>query len=543
ASLYLHTDALLCHDDELEGRRVAFILYLGDLGAGDGGSLDLFDGGEEGDGVAEVRSAHKERLAVGGWYHGPPIQRPPRPLPPSTHRCSPRYVEEEVLRRWVSPVYLAEALQAGVRRQFLRDSEIELQDFLLQEAYEELSAALRGLGAWRWAGPPTSAHYQVVCGNEVLLPAVVHEFLQVMTSEAMFLILSQLTGLSLHHLAPTDDADSDDDESSGNDSDEEPADGCDEEPADGSDEEQADGKVLTLKQILKIHRKQRRQQPGTEGEQVDCDNSDEYSDGLDQPWVYDVGINFDNNNENNPESDRNKDNNGKQKPSEFCSDINRRKKGNKKEKTSKKLGEQELLSNNKGNCSQENKGPNVSCSLRRISHGCYSLIRDDDNNDNSSGDNNSIDNSSGDNNSGDNNCVESKSVDNTYAIANAENTDNKTGKKTKKSSKDQKKNKAGDKREQLGEQEPSPQQESGAPRFVLDAYLHLNLPGSWREAYGGYTAYVASDQREQLVTLVPRTNHLALVYRDSCTFRFLKHLNTGAPGGAFHQVQLQYRES
>lgn len=39
----LFTDVLLCHDDELEGRRIAFILYLVPPWLStDGGSLDLF---------------------------------------------------------------------------------------------------------------------------------------------------------------------------------------------------------------------------------------------------------------------------------------------------------------------------------------------------------------------------------------------------------------------------------------------------------------------------------------------------------------------
>jgi len=36
-------DVLLCHDDELEGRRIAFILYLvPPWEKSDGGTLDLF---------------------------------------------------------------------------------------------------------------------------------------------------------------------------------------------------------------------------------------------------------------------------------------------------------------------------------------------------------------------------------------------------------------------------------------------------------------------------------------------------------------------
>ena len=44
---YSRGDYLLCHDDELEGRRIAFILYLvpEDWGPADGGGLQLFSTG------------------------------------------------------------------------------------------------------------------------------------------------------------------------------------------------------------------------------------------------------------------------------------------------------------------------------------------------------------------------------------------------------------------------------------------------------------------------------------------------------------------
>ncbi|KAK3533758.1 hypothetical protein QTP70_025833 [Hemibagrus guttatus] len=54
---YEHTDVLLCHDDELEGRRVAFILYLvppWDLS--DGGTLDLYNTDEHYEPVSIVKS-------------------------------------------------------------------------------------------------------------------------------------------------------------------------------------------------------------------------------------------------------------------------------------------------------------------------------------------------------------------------------------------------------------------------------------------------------------------------------------------------------
>ena len=46
---YSHTDTLLCHDDELEGRRVAFILYLTvEWSDEDGGLLELFNTDSDG---------------------------------------------------------------------------------------------------------------------------------------------------------------------------------------------------------------------------------------------------------------------------------------------------------------------------------------------------------------------------------------------------------------------------------------------------------------------------------------------------------------
>ncbi len=42
-NLYSDTDYLLCHDDQLPGRKLAFIIYLSDLEEGQGGTLNLFD--------------------------------------------------------------------------------------------------------------------------------------------------------------------------------------------------------------------------------------------------------------------------------------------------------------------------------------------------------------------------------------------------------------------------------------------------------------------------------------------------------------------
>ncbi len=43
ASLYEDTDFLLCHDDQLENRKIAFFLYLNTLQKNDGGALQLYE--------------------------------------------------------------------------------------------------------------------------------------------------------------------------------------------------------------------------------------------------------------------------------------------------------------------------------------------------------------------------------------------------------------------------------------------------------------------------------------------------------------------
>ncbi|MCA9478250.1 MAG: 2OG-Fe(II) oxygenase [Nanoarchaeota archaeon] len=92
-SIYQDTNFLLCHDDQLEGRKLAFLLYLTDMQEEDGGALTLFDNKE---GVptkvaqriipkinrfacfeVNENSFHeveevltdKQRLAIGGWLH------------------------------------------------------------------------------------------------------------------------------------------------------------------------------------------------------------------------------------------------------------------------------------------------------------------------------------------------------------------------------------------------------------------------------------------------------------------------------------------
>ncbi len=94
ATLYEGTDFLLCHDDELEGRKIAYVLYLSDdFRDADGGSfviynsanglptmvakrippvfnsLLLFEVSEKSFHEVEENLSEKKRYAIGGWLH------------------------------------------------------------------------------------------------------------------------------------------------------------------------------------------------------------------------------------------------------------------------------------------------------------------------------------------------------------------------------------------------------------------------------------------------------------------------------------------
>ncbi|KAK7085385.1 Prolyl 3-hydroxylase ogfod1, partial [Halocaridina rubra] len=60
---------------------------------------------------------------------------------------------------------------------------------------------------------------------------------------------------------------------------------------------------------------------------------------------------------------------------------------------------------------------------------------------------------------------------------------------------------------------------------ALDAMLFLGVPKGWELDHGGFTSYIAKDEDEELLTVVPRSNCFALVYRDVESVRFTKYVN------------------
>ncbi|XP_032374936.1 prolyl 3-hydroxylase OGFOD1 isoform X2 [Etheostoma spectabile] len=235
---YEYTDVLLCHDDELEGRRVAFILYLvPPWQISDGGTLDLYTtdshfhpqsivkslipslntlvlfevSSVSFHQVSEVLTRDKCRLSLSGWFHGPSLERPPRPIEPPVPRSPHLPRDETLLLEWVNPVYLDISYQEQIQEEFEDSSEIQLKDFLKEEKFREVREALQLTQIqWTRRGPPNKRCYEAASLDT--LPQCVSACLELLRSEAFFLLLSNFTGLRLHYLCPADDDDVNKDE-------------------------------------------------------------------------------------------------------------------------------------------------------------------------------------------------------------------------------------------------------------------------------------------------------------------------------------------
>lgn len=242
---YKHTDVLLCHDDELEGRRIAYIYYLvpPDWEEKDGGSLHLFCTDEYGQPdqittslvpqrnslvffevtpvsfhqVAEVLSLSKTRLSISGWFHGDNIDRPVPYQEPHPKSLKPCALEDDALVDWVNPMYLDTGVVKDIRARFKDESEIQLQEFLLENKYQEVLEALRNDKVeWNWQGPANKRHFEHAAMESA--PPIVLQLTRLLQSQPMFKLLRTMTGLEMADVPLSDDDDDsdEDDDDQGN---------------------------------------------------------------------------------------------------------------------------------------------------------------------------------------------------------------------------------------------------------------------------------------------------------------------------------------
>ena len=84
-------------------------------------------------------SESKVRLSVTGWFHGPSVKREtytdPKPI-------TPKDITEQEFYWWINPLYLNPVTQHEIKEKFVATSEISLPDFLIDEKYQEMCAAL-----------------------------------------------------------------------------------------------------------------------------------------------------------------------------------------------------------------------------------------------------------------------------------------------------------------------------------------------------------------------------------------------------------------
>eukprot|EP00794_Sanderia_malayensis_P007942 gene7942-8797_t len=224
---YNYTDVLLCHDDELEGRRIAFILYLvPPWNKEDGGTLDLFSVDDNGQPaeiekvlvpkwnsltffevtpvsfhqVAEVLSKDKCRLSVSGWLYGEPVPRPiTKPEPRRTQEL-PKELSDDVLLEWINPMYLNTDIVDSIQEQLEENSEIQLSEFILEEKYNLIVKELESQDLkWVKRGPANKRNYESI-QKDTSLPEMLGCFVSLMHSKPMFKLLTRLTGLKLAEL-------------------------------------------------------------------------------------------------------------------------------------------------------------------------------------------------------------------------------------------------------------------------------------------------------------------------------------------------------
>ncbi|XP_053094078.1 prolyl 3-hydroxylase OGFOD1 [Pangasianodon hypophthalmus] len=467
---YEHTDVLLCHDDELEGRRIAFILYLvppWDLS--DGGTLDLYSTDEHYEPVSIVKSLlpcwntllffevspvsfhqvsevltdEKCRLSLSGWFHGPSLQRPRRYTEPAVPRHTHVLSDESVLFEWVNEMYMDPLYQAQVQQEFEDTSEIRLANFLQEEKYKQVIEALRLAEIqWERRGPPNKRCYARAQLQN--LPSCLKECWDLLSSEAFFLLLSNLTGLSLHALAAGDD----ESDSEGQDGESEGRDG----PSQGRDGE-SEGRDRRSEGRDGESEGRDGQSEGRDGESEGRDGQSEERDGPSQ------GRDGESEGRDGESEGRDGESEGRDGQSEERDGESEERDGQSEERDGQSEerdgerntdnGENERNDpDGQGPCStssspeKKNKGPPVCVGeLRRWSHGDYTLLHD-----------------------------------------------------------------------------------SVKREFALDLLLHLGCTG-WKAEFGGFTTYIAHDEDEELLTVYPEENSLALVYRDKETLKFVKHIN------------------
>jgi len=148
--------------------------------------------------VSEVLAPDKERITIGGWFHGKPTKRPPRYKEAQLEKCP--FVEADVpLEKWINSKYLNGDHQKEIQLYFQDHCSIELLDFLLEERYDELAESL-STQKWELIGPANRRHYSTLgrFGKGNRAEGIVAEFIRLLQSNVFAKFVQAATRLEPH---------------------------------------------------------------------------------------------------------------------------------------------------------------------------------------------------------------------------------------------------------------------------------------------------------------------------------------------------------
>ncbi|KRX80929.1 Tryptophan 5-hydroxylase 1 [Trichinella sp. T6] len=221
AQVYSHGNYLLCHDDRVGGRRIAFILNFTENSwtPDDGGLLELLECETEQypmkvkhtvvpsenvltcfevvlqsfHQVSEIRSKTKKRFSIQGWYHGSEIEYPLnlRSLS-SLHQSidEPIDMHDADLKSFINSAYLDKEVISWLNSTFEKESKMDLMNFFKDDVYNAMYREICSNSIlWKIYGPMQKRLYYVAeknAFNAESCPTV---------SKLMFNYLAELTGL------------------------------------------------------------------------------------------------------------------------------------------------------------------------------------------------------------------------------------------------------------------------------------------------------------------------------------------------------------
>ncbi|KRX59195.1 Tryptophan 5-hydroxylase 1, partial [Trichinella sp. T9] len=229
AQVYSHGNYLLCHDDRVGGRRIAFILNFTENSwtPDDGGLLELLECETEQypmkvkhtvvpsenvltcfevvlqsfHQVSEIRSKTKKRFSIQGWYHGSEIEYPMslRSLS-SLHQSidEPIDMHDADLKNFINSAYLDKEVISWLNGTFEKESKMDLMNFFKDNVYNAMYREICSNSIlWKIYGPMQKRLYYVAEKNAFNAEScpTVSKVISFLKSKLMFNYLAELTGL------------------------------------------------------------------------------------------------------------------------------------------------------------------------------------------------------------------------------------------------------------------------------------------------------------------------------------------------------------